>query len=99
VYPGSLPADKVSRAWLKLDEAIATFAIPLQAGERAVELGAAPGGSCQRLLESGLSVVGIDPAVIAESVTSNPQFAHWRMRSRDVRLPHRSGRSSRGRGS
>jgi 23S rRNA (cytidine2498-2'-O)-methyltransferase len=86
VYPGSLPADKVSRAWLKLDEAIATFAIPLQAGERAVELGAAPGGSCQRLLESGLSVVGIDPAVIAESVTSHPQFAHWRMRSRDVRL-------------
>jgi len=86
VYPGSLPADKVSRAWLKLDEAIATFTIPLAAGERAVELGAAPGGSCQRLLEAGLSVVGIDPAVIAESVTSDPRFAHWRMRSRDVRL-------------
>jgi 23S rRNA (cytidine2498-2'-O)-methyltransferase len=86
VFPGSLPADKVSRAWLKLDEAIATFAIPLTAGARAVELGAAPGGSCQRLLEAGLSVVGIDPAVIAESVTAHPQFAHWRMRSRDVRL-------------
>jgi 23S rRNA (cytidine2498-2'-O)-methyltransferase len=86
VFPGALPEGKVSRAWLKLDEAIASLAIPLQAGERAVELGAAPGGSCQRLLEAGLSVVGIDPAVIADSVVAHPGFTHWRMRSRDVRL-------------
>ena len=45
LYPATLPADKVSRAWLKLDEAIATFSIPLQPGQRAIELGASPGGA------------------------------------------------------
>jgi len=86
VYPVPLPAEKVSRAWLKLDEAIATFAIPFMPGERACELGAAPGGSCQRLLEAGLHVVGIDPALIDERVAAHPNFTHWRKRSRDVKL-------------
>lgn len=86
LYPATLPADKVSRAWLKLDEAIATFAIPCAAGERACELGAAPGGSCQRLLEAGLDVVGIDPALIDDRVAAHPRFTHWRKRSRDVKL-------------
>jgi 23S rRNA (cytidine2498-2'-O)-methyltransferase len=86
IYPVALPADKVSRAWLKLDEAIAAFAIALQPGERACELGAAPGGSCQRLLEAGLDVVGIDPAVVDPRVAAHPRFTHWRKRSRDVKL-------------
>ena len=84
--PVPLPADKVSRAWLKLDEAIASFGIALTPGERACELGAAPGGSCQRLLEAGLEVVGIDPAVIDPRVANHPRFTHWRKRSRDVKL-------------
>jgi 23S rRNA (cytidine2498-2'-O)-methyltransferase len=86
IYPAVLPADKVSRAWLKLDEAIATFAIPFAPGQRACELGAAPGGSCQRLLEAGLDVVGIDPALIDPRVAGHPRFTHWRKRSRDVKL-------------
>jgi 23S rRNA (cytidine2498-2'-O)-methyltransferase len=85
-YPQTLPQDKVSRAWLKLDEAIATFAIPLQPGQRAVELGASPGGACQRLLEAGLSVVGIDPALVDERVARHERFEQWRMRSRDAKL-------------
>jgi 23S rRNA (cytidine2498-2'-O)-methyltransferase len=86
VYPVALPEGKVSRAWLKLDEAIATFGIPFQAGQRAIELGASPGGACQRLLEAGLQVVGIDPAVVDERVSDHPLFEQWRMRARDVRL-------------
>lgn len=86
VYPVPLPTDKVSRAWLKLDEAIASFGIALEPGERACELGAAPGGSCQRLLEAGLEVVGIDPAVIDPRVATHARFTHWRKRSRDVKL-------------
>jgi len=86
IYPRTLPADKVSRAWLKLDEAIATFGIDLQPGQRAVELGAAPGGACQRLLEAGLEVVGIDPALVDERVAGHERFEQWRMRSRDVKL-------------
>lgn len=86
MHPVALAADKVSRAWLKLDEAIAAFGIAFAPGERACELGAAPGGSCQRLLEAGLEVVGIDPAVIDPRVADHPRFTHWRKRSRDVRL-------------
>ena len=86
IHPGELPADKVSRAWLKLDEAIATFGVVLEAGDRACELGASPGGACQRLLEAGLVVVGIDPALVEEPVATHPRFEQWRMRARDVRL-------------
>jgi 23S rRNA (cytidine2498-2'-O)-methyltransferase len=86
IYPQGLPAGKVSRAWLKLDEAIATFALDLAPGERAVELGAAPGGACQRLLEAGLIVTGVDPALVDDQVARHPQFEQWRMRARDVKL-------------
>ncbi len=79
-----LPAGVVSRAWLKLDEAIATFELPLARGQRAVELGAAPGGACQRLLEAGLRVVGVDPALVDPAVASLPGFTQWRMRAREV---------------
>jgi len=85
-HPQSLPPDKVSRAWLKLDEALASFGLVLAPGERACELGCAPGGACQRLLEAGLHVVGIDPAAVDPRVAAQPRFAQWRMRARDVKL-------------
>jgi 23S rRNA (cytidine2498-2'-O)-methyltransferase len=85
-YPVPLPEGKVSRAWLKLDEAIATFGIPLEPGQRVIELGASPGGACQRLLEAGLHVVGVDPALVDERVSGHERFEQWRMRARDVRL-------------
>ena len=86
MHPVMLPPDKVSRAWLKLDEAITTFNLGLKRGQRAVELGAAPGGACQRLLEAGLEVVGIDPALVDPQVAAHPAFEQWRMRARDVKL-------------
>ena len=86
VYPGRLPERTVSRAWLKLDEALAAFDVAFEPGSRAVELGAAPGGACQRLLEAGLVVVGIDPAVVADPVATHPRFEQWRMRARDAKL-------------
>jgi 23S rRNA (cytidine2498-2'-O)-methyltransferase len=94
IYPpatAALPVGKVSRAWLKLDEAIAVFGISLKAGQRAVELGAAPGGACQRLLEAGLRVAGVDPAVIDPAVMALPGFTHWRMRAREVPLKRFAG--------
>ncbi len=89
VHPAAaepLPPGIVSRAWLKLDEAIRVFGIPLAAGERAIELGAAPGGACQRLLEAGLRVVAVDPALLDPAVAAAADFTHWRMRARDVPL-------------
>jgi len=86
IYPGPLAPTAVSRAWLKLDEAIATFAVPLERGQRAVELGAAPGGASQRLLEAGLDVVGVDPALVDPVVAAHPRFTQWRKRTRDVKV-------------
>lgn len=85
IAPSVLPEGTVSRAWLKLDEAIAVFSLPLEQGQRAIELGAAPGGACQRLLAAGLDVVGIDPAVVDARVAAHPRFRQWRMRARDVK--------------
>jgi len=81
-----LPEGVVSRAWLKLAEAIEVFGIPFVPGQRAVELGASPGGACQRLLEAGLEVVGVDPAPVDARVAGQPRFTQWRMRARDVPL-------------
>ena len=86
IYPRELSPTAVSRAWLKLDEAVATFGVPLERGQRAVELGAAPGGASQRLLEAGLDVVGIDPAAVDPVVAAHPRFIQWRKRARDVKL-------------
>jgi 23S rRNA (cytidine2498-2'-O)-methyltransferase len=86
MHPRREAPDKVSRAWLKLDEAIDTSGIRLAAGDRACELGASPGGACQRLLEAGLRVVGIDPALVDPRVAEHPRFEPWRMRARDVKL-------------
>jgi 23S rRNA (cytidine2498-2'-O)-methyltransferase len=94
IYPpaaGPLPAGKVSRAWLKLDEAIAVFGIPFVPGQRAVEFGAAPGGACQRLLEAGLEVVGVDPALVDPVVAASPGFTQWRLRARDMPLKRLAG--------
>ena len=89
IYPAAylpLPEGTVSRAWLKLTEAIDLFDIPFVRGQRAVELGASPGGACQRLLAAGLDVVGVDPALVDPRVGSLPRFTQWRMRAREVPL-------------
>ena len=94
IYPpatGPLPEAVVSRAWLKLDEAIATFGIEWGPGVRVIELGSAPGGACQRLLEAGLEVVGVDPALVDPTVASQPRFTQWRMRAREVPLRRFAG--------
>ena len=85
-YPGQMPPHGISRAWLKLDEAIARFGIQFHSGERVCELGAAPGGACQRLLEANLRVVGVDPATIHPQIAKHEQFTHWKKRARDVRI-------------
>jgi 23S rRNA (cytidine2498-2'-O)-methyltransferase len=65
-----VPADSPSRAYLKLEEAVARFSIPFQAGDVACELGSSPGGSAYALLKRGLNVVGVDPAEMSPVVTA-----------------------------
>jgi len=81
VPPLELPEHAVSRAYLKMAEALAWSSLPMSRGERIVELGCAPGGASQALLDAGLEVIGVDPAETAEEVRAHPRFTHIRARS------------------
>jgi 23S rRNA (cytidine2498-2'-O)-methyltransferase len=83
--PVRLPSHAVSRAYAKLEEAIQWSGFPLVAGEECVEVGCAPGGASQALLERGLFVTGIDPADVEPVVLEHARFRHLKKRGSDVR--------------
>ncbi len=89
--PLELPPDAVSRAWLKMEEALRWSELPIPAGgnalhpARCAEIGSAPGGATQSLLARGCEVLGIDPAEMHPAVLANPRFTHIRRRSVQVR--------------
>lgn len=85
MLPVAAPSDMVSRAYLKMEEALKWSALPAVRGDVWVELGCAPGGASQALLERGFEVIGVDPAEVEEPVASHPRFTHLRKRSADVR--------------
>lgn len=85
MLPVAAPGDMVSRAYLKMEEALKWSALPTSRGDVWVELGCAPGGASQALLERGFEVIGVDPAEVEEPVASNPRFTHIRKRSAEVR--------------
>ena len=75
----------VSRAWLKMEEALRWSRLPIPRGARVAEIGSAPGGSSQVLLARGCFVTGIDPAEMDPAVLADPCFTHLRRRSTQVR--------------
>ena len=80
-----LPPDAVSRAWLKMEEALRWSQWPIPAKARCAEIGSAPGGASQALLGRGLMVTGIDPAEMHPAVLAHPNFTHIRRRAIQVR--------------
>jgi 23S rRNA (cytidine2498-2'-O)-methyltransferase len=80
-----LPPRMISRAYLKIVEALEWSQLPLKSGDRCVEIGSSPGGSCLALLERGLVVTGIDPAEMDPLVLAHPNFTHLRARAKDVK--------------
>lgn len=74
------PNNAVSRAYLKFEEALRWSEMPVRAGSRWLDIGAAPGGASQALLARGSEVIGVDPAEISPVVTNNPNFSHLRGR-------------------
>jgi 23S rRNA (cytidine2498-2'-O)-methyltransferase len=83
--PIRLPAHAVSRAYAKLEEALRWSNLPVAAGDECVEIGCAPGGASQALLDRGLFVTGIDPADVDPIVLEHPRFRHLKKRGADVR--------------
>ena len=80
----NVPENMISRAYLKIEEALRWSELPVQAGDRFVEIGSSPGGSCQALLDRGCLVTGIDPAEIDPLLLSHPNFTHLRSRAKKV---------------
>lgn len=80
-----MPAESPSRAWLKLEEAARFFGLEFSANDIVVELGCAPGGVVHALLQRAVSVIGVDPAKMAEVVMHHavkdrqftPQHGPW----------------------
>jgi 23S rRNA (cytidine2498-2'-O)-methyltransferase len=70
--------EQISRAELKLLEALEVFGLTLPEKGRALDLGAAPGGWTRLLLDAGLSVIAVDPARLDERVTRRPHLEHYR---------------------
>ena len=68
----AIPVPLISRAYLKIVEALRWSELPIAAGDRCVEIGSSPGGSCLALLERGLLVTGIDPAEMDPAVLAHP---------------------------
>lgn len=85
VIPVTMPEDAVSRAYLKMEEALKWSRLPVERGDVVAELGSAPGGSCQALLDRGLLVVGIDPADMAPEVRAREGFTHVKKRAADMK--------------
>ena len=87
VPPIELPEHAVSRAYLKMAEALAWSSLPMSRGEQIVELGCAPGGASQALLDAGLVVIGVDPAETDPEVLAHSRFTH--VRAKSVEAPRR----------
>ncbi len=67
-----LPEAAPSRAWLKLEQALAFAGFDkngLLKNKVALELGCAPGGATYAMLNRGMRVIGVDPAEMAPCVT------------------------------
>ena len=82
-YPGGLipvemPSESPSRAYAKIEEAIAWRDLPVAAGHVALEIGAAPGGAVLALARRGLEVYAVDTADIAPQVLALPNVHHLR---------------------
>jgi 23S rRNA (cytidine2498-2'-O)-methyltransferase len=90
-FPGGfsdrvLPEISPSRAYLKVLDGIDYVGAKLQAGEHALEIGSSPGGATFALLEKGLSVEGIDPALMSDVCLNHPKFFHHHTSIQDFKV-------------
>lgn len=79
--PGGLPAapmppDSPSRAFCKIEEAIAWQRLPVATGDTALEIGAAPGGAVLALARRGLDVWAVDTGELAPQVGALANVHH-----------------------
>jgi 23S rRNA (cytidine2498-2'-O)-methyltransferase len=76
VEPARVPEDSPSRAFAKIEEAIAWAKLPVKAGQVALEIGAAPGGAVLALARRGLEVWACDTGDLAPNVAATKGVHH-----------------------
>lgn len=89
-WPGGVPplnkkATAISRAYYKMYESILWSRLPVRKNDVCVEIGSAPGGAAQALLELRLKVIGVDPAEMKPEIAEHANFRHIKKRGREVR--------------
>lgn len=89
-WPGGVPTlpeteEVISRAWYKLAEALQWSGITVQPGDVCAEVGSAPGGACQYMLERGARVIGIDPAEMDPEILAHEKFTHLRGKGNETK--------------
>ncbi len=90
-WPGGVPqfadheTEVISRAYFKLSEALLWSGITIRPGDVCCEIGSAPGGACQLLLEKGARVIAVDPAEMDAQLMEHPHLTHLRRRGKEIR--------------
>jgi len=74
--PVVVPGDAPSRAYAKIEEAIAWADLAVGPGQVALEIGAAPGGAALALARRGLEVWAVDTGALAPQVAALPSIHH-----------------------
>lgn len=74
--PVVVPPDAPSRAYAKIEEAIAWADLAIGPGQVALEIGAAPGGAALALARRGVEVWAVDPGELAPQVAALPGVHH-----------------------
>jgi 23S rRNA (cytidine2498-2'-O)-methyltransferase len=80
-YPGGdlpvdVPAEAPSRAYAKIEQAIAWGKLPIESGHVALEIGSAPGGAALALARRGVAMWCVDTAALAPVVAAEPLVHH-----------------------
>lgn len=71
-----VPDSSPSRAYAKIEEAIAWAGLPVAAGQIALEIGAAPGGAVMALAQRGLEVWAVDTGDLDARIAAMPGVHH-----------------------
>lgn len=78
---------EVSRAENKLTEALSKYKIDLGSnGGKALDIGAAPGGWTNVLLQHGFFVDAVDPGDLNPSLLSNPKVKHYKCKIENIAM-------------
>lgn len=80
-------AGQVSRSKFKLLEAEFAFSLDFSTYESALDVGAAPGGWTSLLLERGLAVTAVDPALLHPSLIDHHRLTYIQSNAQDVTFP------------